>query len=135
MNTPFLSLVGSVLVVIATHCLVDFTNSYGWRPFPPFWDRWFYGDLVFIVDPYMWLILGGAIFLTAKRIILALFFWIAGGILLTYLVIVRDLISVEGRVVLFLWIVGTILLLALKRKRPVWGASAARYALLGVLLY
>ncbi len=79
MNTPFLSLVGSVLVVIATHCLMDFTNSYGWRPFLPFWDRWFYGDLVFIVDPYMWLILGGAIFLTAKRIILALFFWIGGG--------------------------------------------------------
>ena len=63
----FFSILSSVLIVIATHCLMDFTNSYGWRPFLPFLDRWYYGDLVCIVDPYLWLILGGAVFLTASE--------------------------------------------------------------------
>jgi len=40
------------------HLLMDFTNSYGVRPLMPFSDRWFYGDLVFVVDPWIWLILG-----------------------------------------------------------------------------
>jgi inner membrane protein len=42
------------------HLFMDFTNSYGVRPFLPFSGKWFYGDLVFVVDPWMWLILGGA---------------------------------------------------------------------------
>jgi inner membrane protein len=29
----------------------------------PFNGRWFYGDSVFIIDPWIWLILGGAVFL------------------------------------------------------------------------
>jgi inner membrane protein len=29
----------------------------------PFSDRWFYGDALFIVDPWLWLILGGAVML------------------------------------------------------------------------
>ena len=29
----------------------------------PFSDRWFYGDTLFIVDPWLWLILGGAVML------------------------------------------------------------------------
>jgi len=40
------------------HLLLDFTNVYGVRPLLPFSNRWFYGDLIFVVDPWMWLILG-----------------------------------------------------------------------------
>ena len=42
------------------HLLLDFTNNYGVRPLLPFDGRWFYGDLVFIADPWIWLILGAA---------------------------------------------------------------------------
>jgi inner membrane protein len=42
------------------HLLLDFTNNYGIRPLLPFDGRWFYGDLVFIADPWIWLILGAA---------------------------------------------------------------------------
>ncbi|MBK7995116.1 MAG: hypothetical protein IPK14_17550 [Blastocatellia bacterium] len=35
--------------------------------FLPWNEKWFYGDLVFIVDPWIWLILGGAVFLTGVR--------------------------------------------------------------------
>src|SRR5436853_2011235 len=40
------------------HILMDAGNSYGARPLLPFSDRWFYGDLLFVVDPWIWLILG-----------------------------------------------------------------------------
>jgi inner membrane protein len=42
------------------HTFMDFTNNYGVRPFLPFSGKWFYGDMVFVIDPWMWLILGGA---------------------------------------------------------------------------
>ena len=47
-------------LVTATHPILDWTNNYGVRFFLPWNPKWFYGDLVFIVDPYIWLILGGA---------------------------------------------------------------------------
>ncbi|MFL6257554.1 MAG: metal-dependent hydrolase [Pyrinomonadaceae bacterium] len=54
------------LLVSATHPLLDWTNSYGVRPFLPWDGRWIYGDLLFILDPWVWLALGGACFLLAK---------------------------------------------------------------------
>ncbi|MDT7689503.1 MAG: inner membrane protein [Acidobacteriota bacterium] len=51
------------LLLSATHPLLDWTNSYGLRPFLPWDARWIYGDLLFIVDPWVWLVLGGACFL------------------------------------------------------------------------
>ena len=49
------------------HLFMDFTNSYGARPLLPFSDRWFYGDVAFVADPWIWLILGSAaVWLTAK---------------------------------------------------------------------
>ncbi|HJQ34720.1 MAG TPA: metal-dependent hydrolase [Pyrinomonadaceae bacterium] len=51
------------LVLSASHPLLDWTNSYGVRPFLPWDGRWIYGDLLFVVDPWVWLMLGGACFL------------------------------------------------------------------------
>jgi inner membrane protein len=43
-----------------SHILLDFTNNYGVRPFWPFWERWYSWDIVFIVEPvlYVFLIAG-----------------------------------------------------------------------------
>jgi inner membrane protein len=54
-------------LAVGTHPLLDALNNYGVKPFQPFSQKWFYGDLVFIVDPWIWLILGGAVFLSSKR--------------------------------------------------------------------
>lgn len=40
------------------HVFMDFTNSYGVRLLMPFSDRWFYGDALYIVDPWLYLSLG-----------------------------------------------------------------------------
>ncbi len=41
-------------LAIATHPLLDFLNSYGMRFLAPLSSRWFYGDTLFIIDPWVW---------------------------------------------------------------------------------
>jgi inner membrane protein len=43
---------------IVTHPTLDWLNNYGMRWLMPFRGTWFYGDSVFIMDPWLWLILG-----------------------------------------------------------------------------
>jgi inner membrane protein len=50
-----------------THPLLDFLNTYGVRWLMPFSDRWYYGDTLFIVDPWIWLMLGSGVWLTRHR--------------------------------------------------------------------
>jgi len=44
------------LVGTLSHLVLDWTNSYGVHPFWPFDDRWRYGDAVFIVEPWFWIV-------------------------------------------------------------------------------
>ncbi|HKR15507.1 MAG TPA: metal-dependent hydrolase [Pyrinomonadaceae bacterium] len=76
------------LLVTATHPLLDWTNNYGMRFFLPWSPKWYYGDLVFIVDPYIWLMLGGASFLLTATTIYRKVIWVVLGIVLTVLVLV-----------------------------------------------
>jgi len=47
------------LLAVLTHPLLDLCNTYGVRLLMPFSGHWFHGDTLFIVDPWMWLALGG----------------------------------------------------------------------------
>lgn len=40
-----------------SHILLDYTNNYGVRPFWPFWEKWYSWDIIFIVEPALYLIL------------------------------------------------------------------------------
>jgi len=40
-----------------SHILLDFTNSYGVRPFEPFSYRWYAWDIVFIIEPLLYVVL------------------------------------------------------------------------------
>lgn len=51
---------------IFTHVFLDFLNTYGVRLLSPLSQKWFYGDAVFIVDPWLWLILGAGAVLARK---------------------------------------------------------------------
>jgi inner membrane protein len=48
-------------VAVLSHPLLDTLNTYGVRWLMPFSSRWFYGDALFIVDPWLWLIFGGGL--------------------------------------------------------------------------
>lgn len=53
-------------IAIWTHPTLDYLNTYGMRWLMPFRDRWFYGDAVFIVDPWMWLALAAGVILARR---------------------------------------------------------------------
>ena len=43
---------------VLLHVFMDWANSYGVRLLMPFSERWFYGDALYIVDPWLYLVLG-----------------------------------------------------------------------------
>ena len=47
-----------IAVALASHLVLDSWNSYGVHPFWPLTSRWYYGDAVFILEPWLWLLLG-----------------------------------------------------------------------------
>jgi inner membrane protein len=53
------------LVAALSHILLDFTNSYGVRPFAPFQPRWYSWDIVFVVEPVMVFLLAGGLLVPA----------------------------------------------------------------------
>jgi inner membrane protein len=46
------------VIAILTHPLLDTLNTYGVRWLMPVRGDWYYGDALFIVDPWLWLVLG-----------------------------------------------------------------------------
>ena len=62
---------GPLLVLSAlgvlSHPLLDFLNTYGVRFLAPFSWKWFYGDALFIVDPWVWIALSVGVFLSIRR--------------------------------------------------------------------
>ena len=57
-----LSYIGVIL-----HVLMDLLNNYGVRLLMPFSQHWFYGDVLFIIDPWLWVVLGAGVWLARQR--------------------------------------------------------------------
>ncbi len=55
-------------ISIWSHPTLDFLNNYGMRWLMPFSGKWFYGDTLFIVDPFILLVLWGARYLSGRRV-------------------------------------------------------------------
>jgi inner membrane protein len=53
-------------ISILTHPALDWTNEYGMRWLMPFSGRWFYGDTLFIIDPWLWAALGLGVLLARR---------------------------------------------------------------------
>lgn len=51
-------LIATLSLGFALHMMMDYLNSYGIHPFHPFDSRWLYGDMVFIIEPTFWILLG-----------------------------------------------------------------------------
>ena len=49
-----------------SHVFLDYLNTYGIRLLAPFDWHWFYGDAVFILDPWLWLTLGIGVWLSRR---------------------------------------------------------------------
>ena len=62
---------------VLTHPVLDWMNIYGMRWWLPFDGRWSYGDSLFIVDPWLWLMLGAAAALAGSRSRRSAALWLA----------------------------------------------------------
>ncbi|HLO19339.1 MAG TPA: metal-dependent hydrolase [Sphingomicrobium sp.] len=59
-NEGPLKLVGLLIACFLagiSHPLLDLMNTYGTRVLDPFSNRWFYADTLFIIDPWIWIML------------------------------------------------------------------------------
>ena len=50
-----------------THPALDWLNVYGIRLLEPFSSQWFYGDTLFIIDIWLWLLMGFATWFSLRR--------------------------------------------------------------------
>lgn len=94
------------VVGLLTHPTLDWMNTYGMRWLLPFDDVWTYGDALFIVDPWLWLMLGGAVFLATSRGWAARIGWGSLGLIATALITMAPLPLAAG--VRILWVLGII---------------------------
>lgn len=129
------------LLVSATHPLMDWTNNYGVRFLLPWDSSWFYGDLVFIIDPALWLVLGGSTFLLTAESKLQKSVWLVIAAVVSFVVLFGPASRgglVNAIPMRIFWLTALVVLVALFQldvaKR--WGAkvSVAALAVVGVYL-
>jgi inner membrane protein len=97
------ALLGLSFLGVATHPVLDWVNTYGMRWLMPFDGRWTYGDAIFIVDPWMWLVLGGALFALHSAGKWSMLGWSLPAAAMSLLVLATDVAPPAAR---FLWVVG-----------------------------
>ena len=118
---------------VLTHPLLDWLNNYGVRLLMPFSDRWFYGDTLFIVDPWLWVILGGALMLACTDTRRGILLWTALAAATTLLIALRPLVPPLSRVA---WLIAlAVLVLARRTLSGTVRVRAAAGALVVAALY
>lgn len=79
-------LIGLSYLGLLTHPFLDWLNTYGVRVLMPFDGTWFYGDSLFIVDPWLWLLCGSAVILAHSHSKISVAGWTVLGCAATALV-------------------------------------------------
>ncbi|MCK8497691.1 metal-dependent hydrolase [Myxococcus fulvus] len=119
---------------ILSHPALDWLNTYGVRLLMPFDGAWFYGDTLFIVDPWVWLLAGAAVIMADARTRKSAAGWLVLGLASTALVTVPDFVPWPAKV---LWVVGVaaIVWLRLKGTQVVSTQRVATVCGVGLVLY
>lgn len=112
-KTKLRGLIVASVLVTATHPLLDWTNNYGMRFFLPWSSKWSYGDLVYIIDPYLWLLLGGTCFLLSAKTKGGKVIWGAVAAVLTALVIISPRSAGLPPFFVIFWIAAIVVLIVL----------------------
>lgn len=76
-------------LAVLTHPSLDWLNTYGMRWLMPFDDRWSYGDALFIMDPWLWLMLGAPWLLTRRPTVTLFVGWVTLWLLIATVVWTR----------------------------------------------
>lgn len=119
-----LPLYGLAGAAVALHLFFDWLNSYGVRLLMPFDGRWFYGDAVFVIDPWLWLLFGGAGFVAWSARPAALAGWGLFWLLLSLPLFTSPLAGASVRA---LWVIGLLLVVAARWRTPRERSAAATH--------
>jgi inner membrane protein len=104
-------LVGLSYLGFMTHPLLDWLNTYGVRLLMPFDGQWFYGDSLFIVDPWLWLVCASAVVLARSRSKMSIAGWSVLGLATTALIFGFGEIPLPVKIV---WTVGVATIVAMR---------------------
>lgn len=128
------------ILTTATHPLLDWSNNYGIRFLLPWNARWSYGDFTFVVDPFIWMVLGAVVFLMTAKTKARVIFWLVIALVPSFLILSRlasSAGSLNGVLLPLLWIVVLIVSVTLYRlgfgERT--GPKIAIAALVVVMIY
>ncbi len=114
---------------LLTHPFLDWLNTYGVRLLMPFSRRWFYGDAVFIVDPWLWLLAGGAVMLAWTRSRSGVAAWSLVGAATSLVVLTNSLVPLAARAIWMGWVAALIAARLARRAR-----EAPRFAVISLAL-
>jgi inner membrane protein len=56
-----------VALALASHLVLDSWNSYGVHPFWPLDSSWYYLDSIYILEPWLWLLIGSTVVLNTRN--------------------------------------------------------------------
>jgi inner membrane protein len=123
------------LLAMCTHPLLDFTNSYGWRPFLPWNHTWFYGDIDFVIDPWLWAGLGGMLLWVGAATRGRLIFWSVSFVVLALPVLFFEGISWVVKIV---WLTVVVIFFGLRLRfnlNPLFAQQLMRGVIVTLLVY
>jgi inner membrane protein len=98
-----------------SHPLLDWLNTYGVRLLMPFDGRWFYGDTLFIIEPWFWLLTAAGVMLARSANRRSLVAWTVLALLASALVLGTDMVPLAVKLV---WCAGVLSLGVLRWWRP-----------------
>ena len=117
---------------VLTHPTLDWLNNYGLRWLMPFDGTWFYGDALFIIDPWVWLTLGGVLFLRHSNRRLSVARWTVFWAIALLAMLANGLPGVNPSDIVVvplparvLWVAGLAALVAVRVRRSVGRRAAA----------
>ncbi len=96
-------LLGIAFLGVWSHPLLDWVNTYGIRLLMPFNDTWFYGDTLFIIDPWFWLLAGAGVVLARSESWRGISAWVVLGTALTALILPTEMVPLPAKIV---WMAG-----------------------------
>lgn len=126
-----------ILAFISTwsHPLLDLMNTYGVRLLMPFDGRWFYGDALFIIDPYFWLMTAAGVVLARSNTKRAIAGWLMLTTLATLLVLLVPFVPSWVKVI---WLVGVAAITLMRWKgmiQPRYSQNVSRFGVSLLVLY
>lgn len=128
------NIIGLSYLAVLSHPALDWLNTYGVRVLMPFDGTWFYGDTLFVVDPWFWLLVAASVVLANSRARLASAGWIFLAAAASLLILFSGAASNPVKLV---WFVGLTVIVALRLANTSETSvrSIARGCLVTLLIY